>query len=273
MDHLTLASGLRLAYKQTGNLAGIPIVLVHGFTGHCAGYDPFIALARDAFQILTLDQRGHGDSDVPTGNSYGQTLGMYTMEHFAADLKEVVDRLEFPVPFVLLGHSMGGMIAQVFTLAFPDYVDRLVLASTLPTYHTENMVNLLHQYKSGEMKRDAESLRLTAPMGYSYRWAKNHADYIEEGVQRKLRIPDDVHNAMLENFVLHFDVRPRLPEITRPTLVITGKRDAVIASKNSQYLHEHLPNSELVVIPRQNHGIFMEVPEVVYEHVHRFVTA
>ncbi|MHA1733969.1 MAG: alpha/beta fold hydrolase [Promethearchaeota archaeon] len=268
---LVLDSGISLPYKVVGREGKTPIVLVHGFTGHGDGYDDLIEYLEDDFHILTFDQRGNNDADKPIGETYEETRRMYTMEHFAADVKEVVDKLGFPKPFVLFGHSMGGMVSQVFVLSYPDYVSHLVLGSTLATYYTENMVEFVEKYKTGEMPLTEEGHRLTAALGYTVRWARQHKDRIEEGIQRKLKVPDWIYIGMMENFVLHYDVRPRLKEVEQPTLVITGRRDAVIRWTYSQELHELIPDSTLVVIPRQNHNTINEVPEVVAAEVKKLV--
>ncbi len=270
-ERLKLDSGIRIAYKTFGNPQGMPIVLVHGYTGTGEGYEYLIDHLKDDFHILTFDQRGHNDSDKPRSTNYEETRRMYTLEHFAADIREIVDKLQFPKPFILFGHSMGGMISQVFTISFPDYVSHLVLGSTLPTYYTENMVELVSKYKSGEMPLTEEGHRMTAGMGHTVRWARAHREYLEEGVQRKLRMPNDIQIALMENFVLHFDVRPRLREITCPTLVITGRRDAVIQWTYSKELHDNIPNSTLVVLPKQNHGTVVEVPDVCATEIRKFL--
>lgn len=117
------AGGLRLHYLEyaTGHdAAGLPAMLcLHGGGAHAHWFD-FMAPGFTAdYRVLALDQRGHGDSEwaEPPAYSYGR---------FAADLAEVVERLELR-DFVLVGHSMGGTVALTYAATYPGRVARLVV--------------------------------------------------------------------------------------------------------------------------------------------------
>jgi pimeloyl-ACP methyl ester carboxylesterase len=75
----------------------------------------------------------------------------------------------------------------------------------------------------------------------------------------------------MENFLFHFDMRSRLGEIHAPTLILTGDQDAIMKYLSSQELHQGISRSKLVVFPKQNHGIFHEVPDLVAAEVKKFV--
>src|SRR6266851_4802934 len=100
------ANGLSLHYLEWGEAEGPPIVCVHGYTGSA---DAFNALARhleDRYRILALDVRGHGESAwSPTG--------AYSYADQAGDLAEFATRLRLD-KFVLIGTSMGGIIAMAY---------------------------------------------------------------------------------------------------------------------------------------------------------------
>jgi len=102
-------------------------MLVHGFTGLKEDFadevDPLAALG---YHVVAPDLRGHGESSRPDDES------AYTFEAFAGDLFALADALGWN-RFDLLGHSMGGMVAQVAVLLAPDRIDRLVLMDTTHT--------------------------------------------------------------------------------------------------------------------------------------------
>ena len=105
--------------------SGPALVLVHGFGGAKEDFsDQVDDLALD-HQVITLDLRGHGESDGPEDES------RYSLDRFAADIGNVADHLGIE-SLRLLGHSMGGMIVRRFVLASPDRVDALVLMDTSP---------------------------------------------------------------------------------------------------------------------------------------------
>lgn len=103
----------------------VPLVLLHGFTGHrddWIGVLPELAKTR---RVVAFDLRGHGDS------SSNQDDSGYTFEQFVKDVIGLLDVLEIG-QCDLLGHSVGGMIAQRLAHAHPDRVRSLILMSTAP---------------------------------------------------------------------------------------------------------------------------------------------
>jgi pimeloyl-ACP methyl ester carboxylesterase len=94
---------------------------------------------------------------------------------------------------------------------------------------------------------------------------------VESSVKSRLLVAPDTYIGSLENFLLHFDMRSHLGEIRAPTLIIAGEQDAMLKNTNSQDLHQGIAGSKLVVIPKQNHGIFHEVPSLLATEVKNFV--
>ena len=108
-------NGLALHYLEWGNEKPLPIVCVHGYTGSA---DAFNALARhlqDRFHLLALDVRGHGKSAWSPASAY-------RYEDQTSDLAEFARRLELD-KFVLIGTSMGGIIAMTYAA---EHGDRLL---------------------------------------------------------------------------------------------------------------------------------------------------
>jgi pimeloyl-ACP methyl ester carboxylesterase len=82
------------------------------------------------FRLVLLDPRGTGKSPRPSNP------GAYTIDDYVADLEEARDQLGLDRMF-LLGHSHGGVVAQAYAARFPERVERLILASTLPRFQVE----------------------------------------------------------------------------------------------------------------------------------------
>ena len=112
---------LDLFYREDGNPDGPPVLLVHAFPTSHGLWEHQIAALGQKYRLIRPDLRGFGQSPVPEPP--------YTMEGFADDLRHLLDRLQIErVNYV--GISMGGMIAQVFTLAYPERVQSLALCMT-----------------------------------------------------------------------------------------------------------------------------------------------
>ena len=119
----TNGSPLRLRIAEAG-LGGRPLLLLHGFTGGRVDFTDWLGpLADRGWHAVAPDLRGHGDSDGPADER------AYGLDIFAADVLGLLDALDWPRT-TLLGHSMGGMIAQVVALDRPERLEALVLMGT-----------------------------------------------------------------------------------------------------------------------------------------------
>src|SRR5690349_20456829 len=116
----------KLAYTEAG-AGGRPFLLVHGFTGAKEDFTEWLdRLADLGWHAVANDNRGHGASAKPEGEAG------YSFELLADDVLGLADALwGSDTPFVLLGHSMGGMAAQFVALRAPQRVAALVLMDTL----------------------------------------------------------------------------------------------------------------------------------------------
>ncbi|PRQ10135.1 alpha/beta fold hydrolase [Enhygromyxa salina] len=122
MPSYTTPDGLNISYRVVGE--GEPVVLVHGWMVGGAIFDAITpALVGAGKQVIIPDQRGVGDSaQPPTG---------YTLDLYARDLIELVNAAGLK-RFKLLGHSMGGQIAQLVAAALGDRVQTMVLLCSVP---------------------------------------------------------------------------------------------------------------------------------------------
>lgn len=116
------AGGRRLHYLDYGTPGRAPMLCLHGGAAHAHWFDFVAPGFTSDYHVRALDQRGHGDSAWVRPPAY-------TYEDYASDLAEVVERLDLR-DFVLVGHSMGGMVALVYAATHPGRVARLVVVDT-----------------------------------------------------------------------------------------------------------------------------------------------
>ena len=110
-----------LAYDLRGR--GSPLVLIQGVGVGRWGWEPVADRLARRFQVITIDNRGIGASDIPPGH--------YSTRAMANDVLAVLDHAGIQRAS-LVGTSLGGMIAQELALAHPERVDKLVLVATVP---------------------------------------------------------------------------------------------------------------------------------------------
>src|SRR5215813_5937014 len=113
-----LSTGVRLRYAESGDPAGHPIILLHGYTDSWFSFSRALPYFDPSHHVYILDQRGHGDSDRPASG--------YTFSDFAADVIAFMEAKGIKRA-TLVGHSMGSIVAQGVALLAPERVERLVL--------------------------------------------------------------------------------------------------------------------------------------------------
>ncbi len=120
MAHL-VREGIVLAYEEAGT--GAPaLVFVHGAACNRRFWGPQVRQFASSHRVITVDLRGHGESDAP--------LQPYTMRLFADDLAWTCTQLGVEEP-VVIGHSLGGMVALDFASAYPERAGAIVLVDSL----------------------------------------------------------------------------------------------------------------------------------------------
>ena len=121
LESVELSTGVMLPYVEQGDHAGVPVMLLHGFTDSWRSFEPVLPHLPASIRAFALTQRGHGDADRPaTGYLFGD---------FAADVAAFMDAVGI-AQAVIVGTSMGSSVAQRFAIDFPERVLGLVLMGT-----------------------------------------------------------------------------------------------------------------------------------------------
>lgn len=275
MPLIKLDNEIKINYQLEGNKEGGLLLLIHGYGSWMYGYDEIFSLLTKKFLVLRSDLRGHGDSDKPIlENDYESTKKLYTIDKFAEDnylLLKALGLLDKYPQISVYGHSMGGMISQIFALTYPAIIKKLILGSTSYTMYSEGMVKVLEDYKRGKLGSLRESFAITARSAYTFRFKKEHPEYLEKEIEGKMKCPSQVIFAAMENFIFNFNVKDQLKNIEVPTLILTGDKDSLVPPQRSYELNELIPHSKLVVFKKQNHGINAEIPDKVVDKIIEFI--
>ena len=281
MERLTTADGRTLAYHRSGS--GPTLVCHPGGPGFSSLYFADLAALGDELELVLLDPRGTGGSDP------ARDPGQYAIADYASDVEELREHLGLE-QLLLFGHSHGGVVAVEYAASHPDRVERLILASTLPRHGPEqeaamqravearegepwyaDAVDALQTELQGEFADGRELMELTRRMMPLY-----YADYGEREQRHVASLAGDslcVDATRLWEKELweHFDLRPLLPGLAMPTLVITGEQDFITGPACAAELSDGIPAAETVVLPGSGHMIFVEAPEEFREAVLGFL--
>jgi pimeloyl-ACP methyl ester carboxylesterase len=121
-SHHVQAGNVRLHYLDYGTAGLPPMLCIHGGAAHAHWFDYVAPGFIDDYHVRSIDLRGHGDSDHVDPPKY-------FYEDYAADIDKAVRELDLK-DFVLMGHSMGGMVSLVYSAAYPGRVKKLVVIDT-----------------------------------------------------------------------------------------------------------------------------------------------
>jgi pimeloyl-ACP methyl ester carboxylesterase len=265
MPH-TRVNGIELYYEVHG--AGEPLLLIAGLGfGAWSWFRQLPDFSRE-FLTIAFDNRGAGLSEKPEGD--------YTIEMMAEDAAGLLRALNVERTHVL-GHSMGGYIAQELALRHPDVVAKLVLVST--SFGGRNAV-LMSAETAAQMRSELEvtgeekerALRRGLVLRFSERFLAEHPEIIEEFLaRRKAHLPPA--DAWQRQFAacLRFETESRLSALRAPTLILTGSDDPIVPPENSFRLARAIAGAHLVVFPGARHLVFIERAEDFNRLVIEFV--
>jgi pimeloyl-ACP methyl ester carboxylesterase len=249
-------NGVKLNFEQHGE-SGEPLVLVHGYTGDVTDWRHQVPSFSPSFRILMPDNRGHGQSEAPADRS------AYTVEQMAADTLALVDQHGFE-RFHLLGHSMGGGIAQEIALGHPERLISLTLHDTADSFSaaTANPMVALwrdHRFKMAETQGMAAVSEIAPPFPPPPHMPRER---LEETKKRLAAMSADAFIGAWQGLADWQGTAERAKTITTPTLVIYGDLDNQMIIDGSHRLAANISNAELSVIPQTGHSPQWERPEL-----------
>ncbi len=260
-------NGITLAYETHGS--GEPLLLISGI-----GYDRWpwhkmVPGLAEHFTVIVFDNRGVGQTDKPAGP--------YAAQMLADDTAELIAALGYDRAHVM-GHSMGGYIAQSLALNHPERIATLILASTnfggphhIPI--TPEAMAVLTDVQSDPVTRFTNGLVVSTAPGY----AKRHPEMIEAWLAWRVQNPIDpaAYQAQLAiGLALLAEsacFEGKLKQVTVPTLIVFGAYDQVVPPENAELLAREIPHSKVEILPDAGHFFPIETPEAATAAVVRFL--
>lgn len=241
---------ITLKYRIVGE--GPPVLLVHGLGSDMRGWEFQEPALSKHFKVILLDQRGHGHSSGPE-------LDLVTADVFAKDLNTFLDEIGIEKATVM-GASMGGLIAQQFTLTYPERVTKLVLMST-GSKITESTIDEVYSWREAQVEGGDEAYFWASTKScFPEKFIENNKETIDYLMSREnLLNPDGVLAAGLG--LSMFDAEERIHEIEVPTLIIHGEEDRVFDVSVARDAAEKIPNAELVTFPGCGHDPATQVTD------------
>jgi 3-oxoadipate enol-lactonase len=259
--------GVGLEVEVRGDGPGL--LLVHGFGGAKEDFADHLDTLAATHRVVVFDHRGHGASDAP------EDPDGYTFERYAADTVAVATAAGLH-RFRLLGHSMGGMVAQRVVRSDPSRVEALVLMDTSPGTPPALDPDLLDSAARIALEDGKDVLKALLDAASTLDSPAHQRLLAERPGFREFeeRKWDDLSIAMwagtIRRIARQESQLDALRALTCPTLVLVGEQDDAFLEP-SRAMAATVPGAELVVIPDAGHSPQFENPRVWIGALTRFL--
>ena len=256
-SHYLDNNGLRLHYLDYGNADLPPMLLLHGMRDAALSWDIFAHAMSEEYRVLSLDSRGHGDSDRAGPNGY-------RFDRYISDLEALADHLDL-TDMIVVGHSAGGRYAWSYAVEHPDRVRALVIVDIDPDPYNP---------------QTASDLRASVAEPASWPTQDDFLAYLKT---RRVHTPEDALRKQVPaisartpdgNYVWKADIRivteyerPDLWEswgrISCPVLLVRGRQSTLLTHETAVKMRAALPSSQmrLAELEGGGHWFYQDFPE------------
>lgn len=261
MPEITV-NGISYYYELHGQ--GHPLVFIAGFGANHTAWRFVYPAFTDRHQVLIFDNQASGRT-----RDRGDLL---TVESMADGVAGLIDALGLSAPHIV-GHSMGGAIAQILAIKYPDKLDRLVIANSAAEWRGRPLMalkGLIDVIKSGGS--------LDCQLEVSMPWLFGHEALADQKRKAELRemILDNPTPPSLEDLerqfhpLREFDSSGTLGRIKAPTLVVISDDDILALPAESERMAESIPGARIARIPG-GHVSEFEQPEMLAQSIRDFL--
>jgi pimeloyl-ACP methyl ester carboxylesterase len=269
------ANGIPFAYRQFGNRDGVPLLFMPHYRAGMDHWDPAVT---DGFAanrpVILFDNAG-------VAGSSGETPD--TMEAMADNAANLVNALGVSMVDVL-GHSIGGYIAQTLALRHPKTVRRLILAGTGPRGGEPSTDPKVREWadstdpRTGESSLDAFLYLFFRPSPTSQAagkafWERRHQRKQDADRASTPQTMAAQRAAIVAWSEVSGERYAELAHIRQLTLVVNGSHDIMIPTINSFNLSQRIPQAQLIIYPDSGHGALFQFSELFAAHGTLFLDA
>ncbi|MGE5675044.1 MAG: alpha/beta fold hydrolase [Mycobacterium leprae] len=242
-------NGLKLHYQWQGRYEGPVLVFVNGLLTDLSSWNAHLPYFTEHFHVLTYDCRGQGGSDKPEE-------GPYTPAIHAEDLAGLLDGLRIQQA-AIIGVSSGACIAMQYAVRHPERVSALVLANGYGRADTFMQVKL-NSWDSA-MGAGGGPLRFdtSTPWIWGRSYLNNHFEGLKPFREKGTALPAHAVHHLIRGGMTH-DVLADLPQITCPTLLLTGDEDVLTPLPYAREIQERIPHARMQMLEVAGHCMFLE---------------
>lgn len=258
-----LATGVRLEYVEHGRTDGIPVVFLHGVTDSWRSFEAVLEHLPSTLRAFAVSQRGHGNSSRPDAG--------YGYADMSEDLCAFMDAMALESA-VVVGHSMGSLVAQRFAVDHPARLTGLVLTGAFRSLHqnptirefTTATVATLADPVDPAIVREFQASTLARPVPPAL---------FDTVVEESLKVPARVWKATFEALLSTPDFSRQLRHVSVPALIVWGELDGYARRGEQEALVAAFPRARLIACEGGGHAVHWEEPARFARDVAAFILA
>ncbi len=261
---------IEIYYEIHGSEDSTPIVLIEGWGMSLWCWFRQLKALSEKHKVIIFDNRGIGKSSKP---DYA-----YSSEMLADDAKKLLDFLGIEKAHIF-GNSMGGMIAQQFTISYPEKVLGLIIASTSFGEANPNIFQRTNKTLGAMFAIPTETISLEQSMdirrsvAYSQNFLRANRSLTKQIEKWISENPQPLYALLHQSQIApNFDSEKEIGYFTVPTLILHGEDDLIIPPQNAKLLFEKIPNSRLILFKEGPHRIEIERYEEYNESILNFLS-
>jgi pimeloyl-ACP methyl ester carboxylesterase len=258
---ISISPGLRLAYVEQGPSAGLPIIFLHGVTDSWRSFEPVLRLLPIDVHAIAISLRGHGDSVRPDAG--------YTYADMAGDLRAFMDRRGI-ASAIVVGHSMGSMVAQQFAIDYPERVAGLVLIGSFATlYQRPDMA----EFVATTIAPVTDPIAAPFAREWQLSTTARPIDprFLDTVVAETMKVPARVWHEAFNGFLQTPDFSSDLSRVSAPVLLMWGDRDTYASESDQRRLRAVMRGARLITYPGAGHAIHWEDPSRIASDLMSFM--
>lgn len=245
---------------------GEPLVLITGLSSDHKTWLPFLPAFTNNYRVLIMDNRGIGKTEYPDDQ--------FSIDDMASDTVHLMEELGIEKAHIL-GHSLGGRIAQKIAIKYPERVKSLILAATSASQPKSSklMLNTLADEVNNGMSIEA-LLKIMMTITFTEKSFVN-LDTISERIELRVK---SLSRNYARNFARQvrasadYNTKEELSRIKVPTLVLAAENDFIFPLEFLRELAEGIADADLKVIEGTGHSLILEAPQEFIKLVLTFLS-
>jgi pimeloyl-ACP methyl ester carboxylesterase len=268
--------GTRICYDYFKGKSSLTLVFLHGVGANWTVWKKEINFFKKrGYSILTLDLRGHGESEAP------DDFSKYRLHYFSRDINIVLKKEKIN-KFSFIGHSLGGAIAINYLMRYKKcYPTSVVFVDTSSTYPFKHNHLLNYGPFVTHFLRFISNHKLTKSEHFFH---FNDIDLSEKGLTEKIHVISHLlHLTPLRTIVKTLDnveryvfknknkINYTLKHLNVPTLIISGEYDQVVPTKYSLFIKKLKKNAEFKLVKKAHHKVIIEHPKLINKLIYDFI--